>query len=233
MMAARHPQVEWEGRADTTVCAPPPTQSYDAQMGARSAVRFDLDAPGSLDDFRRSLDQLGKSERTIENAIARDLSTSAAERIRPMVARAVRTSPAPQAAALAETARSKRDRMIVVTVGATNPRLSGWRRSSANKKWRGSLAYGVALGGPGSTSQQVAGHRRKAHRRAGTRIASTQVSGHTRRQGNIYRIARRGNPSDPFSGWLAGHRESVIDAAKQEYADIILELARRNGWQIT
>ena len=79
--------------------------------------------------------------------IARDLSRNAAERLVPLVQRAVLSSPAPQARAVAATVRSKRDRTIVVQAGVTNPALSGWKRSASGKVWRGSVAWGVAVGG--------------------------------------------------------------------------------------
>ena len=53
------------------------------------------------------------------------------------------------------TTRAKRDRMVVVQVGAVNPRLSGFgRRKSGNKWWRGSLAWGVEKGNyPGTRDE--------------------------------------------------------------------------------
>lgn len=65
--------------------------------------------------------------------------------VRPWVA----AGPAPQSKAMSATVRPKSDRVITIRVGATNPRLSGFRRG--NPRHRGSLAWGVEKGRyPGS-----------------------------------------------------------------------------------
>lgn len=46
----------------------------------------------------------------------------------PMMKRTARSSPTPQARAMAETARAKSDRLIMVQVGGVNPPLSGFKR---------------------------------------------------------------------------------------------------------
>lgn len=122
--------------------------------------------------------------------------------------------------------------MIVVQVGATNPPLSGWKRSGRGKQWRGSVAWGVAVGGWSSQGQDVAGGRVKGHRRGGSRVAAHQRRGHRRQQGNVYRVGRRGGPPDPFSGFMSGYKERIVEQASEEYADIILEIVRRNGWPV-
>lgn len=67
--------------------------------------------------------------------------------IRPIVA----TGPAPQAFKMADTIRRKVDRKVIVRVGATNPKLSGWRRSGRSPSYRGSIAWGIERGAyPGS-----------------------------------------------------------------------------------
>ena len=69
----------------------------------------------------------------------------------PLVAAAVRRSPAPQAQAMAGTVRAHSDRVPVVVVGKTNPRFSTrfTRSGSSSKARRGSLARGVVSGPAG------------------------------------------------------------------------------------
>ena len=78
-------------------------------------------------------------------------SNLAADMIRTTVQPLVRAGPAPQSAALAATLRPKVDRKVVIRVGATNPVLSGFKKgSAANRRYRGSLAWGIERGpGPG------------------------------------------------------------------------------------
>lgn len=130
-------------------------------MGSRSALRFDPNRQ-AIGEFLDQLQQMGKSERQVWNMVTRDLSSSAASSLVPIVQRGVRMSPAPQAAAVAATVRPKRDRMIVVVVGATNPRLSGWRRRAANKRYRGSIAWGVERGNFPGTRNEYGGIGRSA-----------------------------------------------------------------------
>ncbi len=63
----------------------------------------------------------------------------------------IRAGRAPQSAKMAETVRTKADRMPVVRIGAVNPKLSGWRSGRPeNRRYRGSLAWGIERGpGPG------------------------------------------------------------------------------------
>ena len=202
----------------------------------QQGLRFDLDRPDSLNDVLRRLTDLGKGRKVIENSIMRDMSHSAAQRLVPTVEAAIRRSPAPQAAAVAGTVRAKRDRMIVVQAGATNPKLSGFKRNSKNKFWRGSIAWGVAVG-PGPRRSPFNPAQVKRHRVRPARGKSYMRSAHPRAGGtrpttNVYRVGRSGSQSDPFSGYLSGMKDTVVEQAAVEYADIILEVVRRNGWPI-
>lgn len=69
----------------------------------------------------------------------------------PMVAAAVRASPAPQAAAMAGTVRVHSDRVPVVVVGKTNPKFGSrfTRRGGDSRRRRGALALGVVSGPAG------------------------------------------------------------------------------------
>lgn len=212
------------------------------RMGKTSALSFDLSGPNGLDRVLSALDDLSKPEKTLNNAIMRDMSHTAAQQLVPLVQSAVNRSPAPQARALAGTVRAKRDRMIVVKIGATNPKLSGFRRASGNKVWRGSLAWGVAVG-PGPRRAAVSGYRTRrrarvaAHRRDGAAVRSyyqpaRSVAAHSRQTTNVYGIGRAGSADDPFSGYLAGARGQIEDASIDAYGDIMREICRRLGLPI-
>ena len=85
------------------------------------------------------------------NRELRQFSRLIAADIAPLVADAVRASPAPQAAAMAATVRPHSDRVPVVVVGKVNPRFNsgfGHKGESAAQRRmrRGSLARGVVAG---------------------------------------------------------------------------------------
>jgi hypothetical protein len=87
------------------------------------------------------------------NYLIRNEALRIAETMVPDVSAAVRASPAPQAAKVSATVRAKRDRIPVVKIGATQPKLSGFRGRKPNKaRHKGSVAWGVERG-PGG------GHR--------------------------------------------------------------------------
>lgn len=78
-----------------------------------------------------------------------------AKEMAPQIAVAVAQSPAPQAAAVAATVRAHSDRIPVVAVGKTNPKLKGFTRRGTRrdgkpradpKARRGQLAHGVVYG---------------------------------------------------------------------------------------
>ena len=122
-------------------------------MGNRSALQFKADSD-DIRAFLERLDGLEEDVKRLENARLRGYATAIAERLVPTVAAAVRSSPAPQAAKVAATTKAKRDRMVVVQVGAKNPRLSGWKRNAQNRRWRGSVAWGVEMGNyPGTRDE--------------------------------------------------------------------------------
>lgn len=107
-----------------------------------------------ITSFLRRLDELDTTVKKRENAKMRGAARAISERLVPTVASAVRRSPAPQAGAVAATTKAKSDRMVVVQVGARNPKLSGWRRNGNNRRWRGSVAWGVEKGSyPGTRDE--------------------------------------------------------------------------------
>ena len=115
--------------------------------------------------------------------------------------RYVASAPAPQAAAFVATLRAKSDRKIMIVLGATNPRLSGFRRTrpAARKRAKGSLAWGVELGPAGGP-------------RTGPR------GGH-RHRSNVYGgIGRRSYTS----GYVFGsHMDEIGDAVAPAYMDAL------------
>jgi hypothetical protein len=64
----------------------------------------------------------------------------AAEILIPQMKRTARSAPVPIARAMAETARAKSDRLIMVQVGGVNPPLSGFRRGIGTKRRAGGAA---------------------------------------------------------------------------------------------
>ena len=98
-------------------------------------------------EFSRRLDGLPNRE-------LRDEAGAIAAQMEGPVREAMAGSRAPQAAKVAATVRAKRDRIPVVRIGATIPKLSGMRRGKPNlKSHKGSVAWGVDQGPAG-------GHRR-------------------------------------------------------------------------
>lgn len=127
---------------------------------ASGALTFKPDRD-DLPSFLKRLDELGETVRKTENARMRAAAFAISSRLVPSVRSAVASSPAPQAGAVAATTKAKRDRMVVVQVGGTNPKLSGWRRSAGNKRWRGSVAWGVEKGNyPGTRNEYRVGRSR-------------------------------------------------------------------------
>lgn len=201
-------------------------------MATKGGLALELETD-PIDDLLEKLQELEKPRRTLENAFVRGLSYQAASRLVPLVERAVRSSPAPQAGGVASTVRAKRDRMIVVRVGATKPALSGFRGRGGGKaksSWSATVAYGVALG-PDAHGVRVSTHQRRprGRKRRGGRYT---VQAHSRAYGNPYRVGRRGNSEDPFSGYLSGWKERIMEQAGEEYSDIILQVMERNGWPV-
>ena len=86
------------------------------------------------------------------NSAMRAAAKQLAERLaRTTISPLLQRASAPQGPAMARTVRPRVDRMPVVRIGATNPRLSGWRRNPLNSRYRGSIAFGVERGWfPGS-----------------------------------------------------------------------------------
>ena len=140
-----------------------------------------------------------------------------AEDLRPGIAAAVRRSAAPQAGKVAHTTRVGRDRIPVVSIGKTQPKLSGLtsrkRRKrekpggdfigSDPKRNRGSIAHGVVYG-------PLGGHRA------------------TTRHENYYRIARD-NTGGPVGRALreGGH---LFNEACEAYLKAFQHVLRRHGF---
>lgn len=86
------------------------------------------------------------------NFALREMATGIARELEPQVSDALRRSPAPQAKAMANTVRAKRDRIPVIVVGRVNPKFTTHKfghkgESAAQRKLRrGSLAHGVVYG---------------------------------------------------------------------------------------
>lgn len=130
----------------------------------------------------------------------------------PVVAASVARSGAPQASAVAATVRVHSDRVPVVVIGKTNPRLSGFNRrgprrdgaARANpRQRRGAIAHGVVYGPAGG--------------RADTGVNE-----------NYYRIGRD-NTGGPV-GRAVNENGAVFDEACRAYLDAYTAVLRRHGF---
>lgn len=139
------------------------------------------------------------------NRELRAMAKPIAAAILPDLAEAVRRSQAPQAAKIAATLRVKSDRVPVISIGAVNPRLSGFKRGAAAKRNRGSIAHGVVYGPLGGRRDTP------AHE-------------------NHYRIVR-----DPRGGPVGAALDDTrngpaFQAACQAYLDGFLDVLARHGF---
>jgi hypothetical protein len=138
------------------------------------------------------------------NSELRDQARRIADGIVPEVRDAVGSSDMAQAAAMVRTVGSKRDRVPVVIIGATNPGLSKFSkrgRPGANAKprqdprWRrGALAHGVVFGpkpsGPRTSPEPPNKPTHPGHYRMGRREDGGRVLQRIR-EGSAYRAAVR------------------------------------------
>lgn len=143
------------------------------------------------------LRDVNRELRTAAGLIARDLV--------PHVADAVRASGAPQAAAMAATVRPHSDRVPVVVVGKTNPKLRKFRRAGQSaeesKRRRGALAHGVVYGPKGGKKSTAADE-------------------------NYYRIAR-----DDSGGALGRALQGpIMDEACDVYLRVYASVLRHHGF---
>lgn len=152
--------------------------------------------------------QLKGSQWRDVNKELRQFSRLIASDLKPLVEGAVASSGAPQAAAMSRTVRVHSDRVPVLAVGKTNPRLSGFRRKGRTgaqaKLWRGALAHGVIYGPLGGKKSTPAAE-------------------------NYYRISR-----DPSGGPLgralqdSGH---IFEAACVAYLKYFEATLKAHGWR--
>lgn len=116
------------------------------------------------------------------NRELRAVSKLIASDLLPEVRAAVAASGAPQAAAMAATARVHSDRVPVVAVGKVNPKFSTRFRGGDTKRRRGALAHGVVYGPLGGKRSTTA---RENYYRIG-RDSSGGALGASMRTGPIY-----------------------------------------------
>lgn len=137
----------------------------------------------------------------------------------PQLKRAARSSPIRISRAMADTARAKSDRVVMVQIGGVNPALAGFRRgvgegraagrttstgrASTSRTWRTTLAWGSELG-PWPDG--------RAPRKDGKRGAPV----------NHYRAPRK------ESGyWVQPGTQNAIPAAHKAYAALIESIITR------
>jgi hypothetical protein len=156
--------------------------------------------------------------RTAANRQLREAAKEIAQDILiPQMKRTARSAPVPIARAMAETARAKSDRLIMVQVGGVNPPLSGFRRGIGTKRRKGGAA-GRTSGRREATSRTFRttlawgsefgplGGRAKPSR--GSNVPAREV--------NHYKVARR----YPQGYWVLPAVDDVRDRAvdRWEYA---------------
>ena len=155
--------------------------------------------------------------RAAAQAIGRDL-------LIPQMKRTARSSPTKIARAMAETARAKSDRLIMVQVGGVNPALSGFRRGvgvkrangrssssgrdASSRTFRTTLAWGSEFG--------PAGGRRQPSR--GDNIPARPV--------NHYRVPRL-NPDGGRGYWVLPAVENVMVKAQDRWEDALNAIVDR------
>lgn len=153
------------------------------------------------------------------NSELRDQARFIADEIVPEVQRAVALSSAPQAPAFVRTVKSKRDRIPVVVIGATNPQLRKFSRRGPRKdgdprldsRWRrGAMAHGIIYG-PKPTGPRTAPDH-----------------GHTRRFSNPYRT-----PRDSSGGVVmrAIRQGPAYQAAAGAYVKVYRRTLARHGFE--
>jgi hypothetical protein len=132
-----------------------------------------------------------------------------AKTVEPAVRAVVASSRAPQAAAFVPTVKAKRDRVPLVAIGATNPKLKKFTRRGAgpeaSRRRRGSMAHGILFGPAGGHRQDGAGRAKGA---------------------NFYRIGR----DETFLARALRDNGPVLDAATQAYLEAFQHVMERNGW---
>ena len=141
----------------------------------------------------------------------------------PMMRRTARSSPTPQARAMAETARAKSDRLIMVQVGGVNPPLSGFKRGigtgrrklggagrgrsgreSTSRTWRTTLAWGSEFGPKGG--------RHKPSGRSGSPSGPV----------NHYKAAR-----NERGYWVLPAVENIMTRAQDRWDDAVTTIINR------
>lgn len=136
------------------------------------------------------------------NTQMRDYAGTIARALLPDAIAAMRRSPAPQAEAVADTARVKRDRVPAITFGMVKPKLSGFtKRHPGNRKASASVAWGAEYG-------PLGGHR----------------SG-PRQGANFYGVAR--NTSGYGVTPVTREGGSVFAEATAEFEQVLTEQLRR------
>lgn len=158
-----------------------------------------------LDPLVRALK--GPQFKDVNRELRGEAKKIAGDVLLPLVVAAVQQSAAPQAAAMAATARVHSDRVPVVVVGKVNPRLTGWAHageSAAQRKARrGSMAAGVLKGPLGG--------------RRDTRAAE-----------NYYRVPR--SESGGPLGQALAEGGPILAAGERAYLTAYLAVLARHGF---
>lgn len=161
-----------------------------------------------LDQTLRQFDRLSAELKKKANGELRAASKAIAADLIPVINRTAAASPAPQAVAVAGTARAKSDRRVTVTIGTVNPKFRNhpWtvpgvkRKVTTKKSDRVSVAFGSNYGPRG-------GHRQGRGWGA-----------------NFYDVAR-----DPGGLFVEPAVARSVNAAKSAYERALATILRKYG----
>ena len=176
----------------------------------------------NLDKVNAILNEVEDALRKTANGAMREGAKDIANSIViPQLKRAARSSPIRISRALAETARAKSDRVVMVQIGGVNPALEGFKRGvgegrangrktstgrvSTSRTWRTTLAWGSELG-PWPDG--------RAPRKDGKRGAPV----------NHYRAAR-----NESGYWVQPGTQNAIPAAHKAYAVLIESIITKHS----
>lgn len=167
----------------------------------------------NADVVKRIMGDIEDGMRKESNKELRDAAQGIARSLIPSIKGMAAMSPNPIAKAMAETARAKRDRLVMVQVGGVNPKLSGFKSGVGIKR------------ASGRTMSKLAGGRAKTSRSYRTTLAwASEMGPYPGSAFNRFRVPRR------ESGYYVQPAINAnMDRAKAEYADALNKLIRERS----
>lgn len=167
----------------------------------------------NADTVKRILGDIEDGMRKEANKELRDAAQQIARSLIPSIQGMAAMSPMPIAKKMAETARAKRDRLVVVQVGGVNPKLSGFRSGVGSRR------------ASRTTKSQLAGGRSATSRNYRTTLAwASEMGPYPGSAFNRFRVPRR------TSGYYVQPAINAnMDRAKAEYSEALNKLIRERS----